>query len=754
MTSIYSSPRRLAICRSAAVAIVMLTSIAASRVPARAADLAEQAHSLAKVPGDSAFYSASLRMKEQWDTFVGSNAYRKLMEIPVVQIVKGQAQFYLQQTTDPTITQVRDYLESAAGQDAVAVVKEMVSEEVFAYGGSDVLEWVKFAMEMNSMGSPINIKIGTGDESEAKTDVPAELLKTITEKLKSKLSVPTFVMGFRIKDATRAKRGLDEIHSLLRNVLDEHQPDIAAKLGRDQIGGHDFLTLRLDGSMIPWEKIREDSAESEGLDEEQFNSLKDAISKQTLVVALGVADEFVLLSVGASTDHLEKMGQGATMAQNPAMKRLEKHAGERIVSLAYLSKAFAQSIGSPQNTLNDLANNIEQAMISEGIDEEDRKPLLDDLRSFNLGKFLPEPTETTGVGFMTSRGYEAFQYATGKRPMLDSSKPLSILSHVGGSPLVVFASRSKENLEGYVEFVDWLKRVAGHTEKIAEKKADAEEWAKYQELRGRGIEILKRFDKATREQMFPALADGQSAFVMDVAAKSKQWFDQMPESPKPLPMLEFAVVAAVSDAAKLREGVEAYIAAAKDGYNLIRELQPEEEMPEWNLPAPVISDMTGGGKMWSYPLPKEWGINSLVAVNAGLTDSVAAMSLMPQTTERLIQEKPQAIDTPLPINKPAAVVVHIEFAKMIEATRPWINYGMDVATGKIKPKVEKEEGSEDEEPAPRQPPSAGMMMMGIYMPQIDQFLDVAMAIHSATSVTYEEDGTWVTHSETHLQDLK
>jgi hypothetical protein len=80
---------------------------------------------------------------------------------------------------------------------------------------------------------------------------------------------------------------------------------------------------------------------------------------------------------------------------------------------------------------------------------------------------------------------------------------------------------------------------------------------------------------------------------------------------------------------------------------------------------------------------------------------------------------------------------------------------MDVMTGKIKPKAEKEEGSEEaEEPAPRQPPTAQMIQMGLFVPQFQQFLDVATALRSATSISYEEDGMWVTHSETHIEDLK
>jgi hypothetical protein len=40
------------------------------------------------------------------------------------------------------------------------------------------------------------------------------------------------------------------------------------------------------------------------------------------------------------------------------------------------------------------------------------------------------------------------------------------------------------------------------------------------------------------------------------------------------------------------------------------------------------------------------------------------------------------------------------------------------------------------------------------MPQVYQFLDVASALRSVSSLTYEEDRVWITHSETHFEDLK
>ncbi len=714
---------------------------------ARGAELAEQAHSLKKVPADASFYSASLRFREQWHIFRDSKAFGKLMEIPLIQIAKMQAMFQWEQSEEPTIAKVREYVQSEAGQNAVSVLKEMFADEAFVYGGNDIAELFSVLMEVNSIRRTAALDVEKGDEDKKEGAITNRVFE-ILEKHSDKLKVPTMVFGFRIKDQERAKRELDEVHSLLRNLLDQAQPELAAHLQRDQIAGHEFLSLRLDGSMLPWEKFRE---EADDLSDEQFEKVKDFVSKQKLVVALGVTDEFVILSIGESTDQLEKMGQGDVLAGVPAIKRLEKHAGERLVGIQYVSKTFATAMGSTSRTMEDIADAAEQALDKAEVPEEQRKQIREDIRSFDLARFMPEPGNTSGVMFLTDRGYEGYQYSDQKRPMMDSSKPLSILGHVGGSPLMLFASRSKQNIQDYEELVAWLKKTAAHVEKIAEEKADEEDWAKYQEIRDKAIALLARLDKANREHLYGALADGQGAFIVAAEAKSKRWIKQMPESPKPLPMFEVGFTAAVSNAEQLRQAVSTYIDVAIEGYNLVKEHNPKE-MPELKIPTAQVSEFSGGGKLYTWPLPKKWGVDPQVAVTAGLTDKQAAVSTMPKTTERLLSETKPELDTALKLDRPAAVVTHIEFAKSLAAIRPWIDYGVDVATGKLKVRKEDDE-DEDDEKNPT-PPNPAMMQLGFVMPQVHMLLDVVSALKSATAIVYEEDGAWVTHSETHFQDLK
>jgi len=183
----------------------------------------------------------------------------------------------------------------------------------------------------------------------------------------------------------------------------------------------------------------------------------------------------------------------------------------------------------------------------------------------------------------------------------------------------------------------------------------------------------------------------------------------------------------------------------------VREFHPDDA-PELKLPKAQISEISGGGKLYSYPLPMKWGIDSQVAVNAGLTDKFVAVSTMPKTTERLLQEMTPEFETSIKLDRPAAMVSHVKIAKLIDSIRPWIDYGIDVASGKLKPPKDEsdDEAGEDtpEEPNPL------TMQLGFIVPQIHQLLDVATALRNVTSVTYEEGGVWVTHTETYIRDLK
>jgi hypothetical protein len=199
----------------------------------------------------------------------------------------------------------------------------------------------------------------------------------------------------------------------------------------------------------------------------------------------------------------------------------------------------------------------------------------------------------------------------------------------------------------------------------------------------------------------------------------------------------------VNDAELLKKGVAEYAAVIKDALALLHEFD-SVQFPLITLPTPDVRT-TAGASIYSYPFPPEWGVDSQLTVNAGLTNDVLAVTLMPALTEQLLKEEPLTIDTAIDLKRPAGMVMHFQFAKLIDAIRPWIDYGVGVATGRILP-----DGAEPDPDAEQ----ALLLPLGLIMPQVDQLLEVFTTFRSQTSITYREDGVWVTQTEMHIKDLE
>ena len=71
------------------------------------------------------------------------------------------------------------------------------------------------------------------------------------EERADEIAVPTMVFGFRIEDADLPRRVSWMKFNLPAQPFRRARPELSAHLQRDQIA---VLTLRLDGSMIPWTK--------------------------------------------------------------------------------------------------------------------------------------------------------------------------------------------------------------------------------------------------------------------------------------------------------------------------------------------------------------------------------------------------------------------------------------------------------------------------------------------------------------------
>ncbi|HMF14912.1 MAG TPA: hypothetical protein VKE94_21500, partial [Gemmataceae bacterium] len=227
---------------------------------------------------------------------------------------------------------------------------------------------------------------------------------------------------------------------------------------------------------------------------------------------------------------------------------------------------------------------------------------------------------------------------------------------------------------------------------------------------------------------------GQSAFVLDGKLKSKQWHLALPESEKPMPMLEPAIVLGVSDAALFKKAAGEYRSIVND---LIAKLHDEkpDQIPKFEIPIPEVKKIKAGS-IYFYGLPPPLGIDSQIAPSAGLSESVLAFTISQNHAERLLTSTPLKVDNgPLADRKrPLLGAVYFDFAGTIDTLSPWIDFGARAAL----PFARGLDPDQAED----------------ILKQVVTGLEILKVLRSYASATYFEDGKLVTHGETIIQDLK
>src|SRR5688500_5298631 len=158
MTHLWDRGRRYRVRLQSALVALLVAVAGIHGAGAQGEGLADQAHSLRAVPADAAFYSTSLRLKEQWDIFLASTTYERLMEVPLMQLAKMQIEFQWQQNPDATLAKIRDYFQSDEGAQTRAIVRQMFSAEVFLYGGEDMGKVLLLFAELNAINRAAGIE--------------------------------------------------------------------------------------------------------------------------------------------------------------------------------------------------------------------------------------------------------------------------------------------------------------------------------------------------------------------------------------------------------------------------------------------------------------------------------------------------------------------------------------------------------------------------------------------------------------------
>jgi hypothetical protein len=708
---------------------------------------AKYGNSLDWVPADSVFYSASLRLHEQLDIVSKSKAWDKLKNLPVVQMGYGFFQMSFYAPGGPG-EQVREFLAQPENKELIDLVCDSVSSEIVAFGDRSSADFADIALRtMNAVryGS----MMARAESGANQEDVSARIMFNSLDANRDRLSAPGMVLGFKLTDPKRAQNQLKRLEELAKPHL-EAEPQMRGRLKHTSISGIDYLALELDGSMVPWEQVPWQRLEEKA---GQYDKLREKLRGMRLVIYAGVRNDYLLFAIGSSPAQLAALGQGKPLADLPELAPLAKYSGERLTEVNFVSKSLLQSIGYSSRDFDQLVDVGRQLLPEAGLPAELNERIIKDVSELigDLKGAIPEPAAHLAFSFLTARGVEGYGYDWTQNLHTDASKPLELLNHAGGSPLLAAVSRSKYSPQEYENLRKWTQKAFGYFEEIALPRFSGHEREEYTKFKEFALPLVQRVDKATGQMLLPALADGQVGLVLDAKLKSKSWFHGLDQNDQELPMLEAAVVFGVSDAELLRKACEEYRAVAEIVLEKAKELHPGQIPADFKFPAAESREVKlpdGAAAIYWYKMPPEYDVNvdSQLLPNAGLSKSVAVLSIAPKTSERLLASTPLAVTPDGPLadqKKPLASAVYFNWAGTVDAAGPWI----DLAVRQFAPRAAGGAGQIAE--AANDDPSTRMIL-----DQVHTFLDVLKVLRTTESATYQDSGAMVTHSLTVVHDVE
>jgi hypothetical protein len=285
----------------------------------------------------------------------------------------------------------------------------------------------------------------------------------------------------------------------------------------------------------------------------------------------------------------------------------------------------------------------------------------------------------------------------------------------------------------YDRLSKWTKTAYGYFEEFGLPNMKENDREKAKKFLDDALPLLKRMDKINRDLLIPALADGQAALVIDAKLKSRQFIEALPATEKPMPMVEPAIIVGVSDAKLLREAFGGYREAINGLIDAVRKIEGSD-VPDWvSIPEPQVSEVKTG-TIYSFALPKDWGVDKQIGPYLGLSDKVAVLAASQGHVQRLLKPTPLAVGGALAKpDRPRAGAVWFDWAGLVDAATPWVAVAL-------------------EQMAQSQPEMKEKLPE--IAPQVRTVLDVLKVLRTVSSEIYLEDDVLVTHTLLEVRDVE
>jgi hypothetical protein len=723
---------------------------------------------VALVPHDAAFLSSSLRLRQQYDMLVGSNAYKAIMNLPAF---KRALDSYDEQRSTPgsPFSTVESFLELPDNKAAAELLADMVATDTFVYGEPSCVSFWKLVRTVMEAQQRAGLAAGREDmvveempdDDAADDDLKIEAfaadvdtrrgarvaLETLADNL-DLLVVPDVVWGFKTTKRDVAVAQLDRLETLAASLL-EGDPDGATAVARRKIAGGEVLTFTVDGSRVPWADVERELAAAAG-DDQRAEQVFDRLRDLDLVLAVGLVGDWVIVSLGDSADHLDKLaipGSGRKgLLDLPVFAPLRADAGRPLTAVSYVSESFAEAVADPEAGLDSMVAALDGLETVEELPAE----AVDDIRGLakraagEYGRRLPQPGPWMGYSFLTDRGYEGYAWNWSRNQPFDGDRRLDLLEHVGGAPLAVLATRIKSDRAAFDAAVEIAAAAWQLGLRHGRPSMDDDERKSFDALAERLTPFAARLVTALREKVIASLADGQIALVLDAKGRAAKPQRRLPSSAEPLPIVEPGIVLPVADPKLFKDGLNDLFALADEFTEAVRELDPRAMPETYRIPEPDRAK-SDGGSVWSWALANA-GLDEQIRPAIGVGDEVVVLSLVPKQAGRMLAESGLETGTQLTkFDEPLAAAAAVDVAGLIDAARPWVvyltRYGcVQQREGEVDPR--RQLSADDETPEAKDA-----------LEHVAVILEALKSLRVAVAETSYREGALVTHWRNVIRDM-
>jgi hypothetical protein len=718
-------PEPCCVSRSGRLLLALAVLAALPAAPAaRGEQPSKAAASLEIVPDDALFYTAMLRNREQLEAVLRSKAWAKLSKLPLVQMGLRQLEKAWEEPTGPQAmaqAMARAWLGQEENRRLIRLLGDMVSDEIFCYSGRDTAALLALLGELqtaNQFAPLIALAQGRNPRDIQSPEVRARVLLQALAQHPGLIKAPDLVLGFKLRDGAEARAQLKRLDRLVKGFVQQN-PQLEGHWAKVKVGGGDFYTLKLDGRLVPWDRLPWAALEE---NPGEFDKLKDRLRDLKMTLSVGLRGSFLIVAVGESAGRLKRLGTGKRLADRDEFKPLARFANRPLTSITYASKQWQALEVGGKHDLGEMFHEFLGQVRQADLTPEQKERIEKDLRALgrDLAKYTPRPGASLSFAFLSERGSDSYSFDWTEAPDRATPGPLNVLKHVGGAPLLFAAHRTVYNPEEYRLLVKWVKVGWGYLEEFGIPRLPEPAREKYEEFMKGARPLLARLDRALGRMLLPGLGSGESAFVLDARLTSKHWHQAMPPAEATLPLPGPALVCSVKDATLVRKG-------ANECREVLNGLIGLTGLTDFKLPPPDAKEGKAG-TLYFYPLPEQAGLDRQISPTAGLSERWLVLAISQAQARRLLQPTPlRAKGKLLADSQRLLGAVYLNWEGMVGAAAPWVEYALQQARAEGK--------GED------------------LAPQIHTMMEVLKVLRNYTSMTYTEGGAVVTHGETVIRDV-